>query len=286
MKKILFIVTSILLVLSAFLWQKNVYDNRIGFFQGNIEALKVTVSQLNVIIEDREERLLQLAEDNNALAVRSGELEDELLAMKYDALKGNLPEYWNSLWESVHSTKGELTDKQIEEINFLLQPTFNNWSQVNPLSCYFTSYYKDVTNINLADFLRYFPNGETPEVLQELEALRQKENWPFQDITLENIPVPIHRYKRELVQDVFEAYAGISLNDLSGVGFNDVLYLESTDAYYNFTSDFGPGIFICTDGFVDDGRIRLHGKSSRDSDIVLTIIKFKDKYYIESYYKE
>jgi regulator of replication initiation timing len=288
MRKYIVITGAILLVISTGLWQKNVYDNSLELLERNIKDFKIEISELNSINEEQKESIQKLTEENLALAIQSEELQNDLLAMKFDMVKNNLPEYWNDLWESVLETEGKLPDEKIEEVKFLLQPTFTygDWSQVNPLSCYFTSYYKNIEEINLAEFLRYFPNGETPEILQEIEELRREENWPFQDYSLENIPVPIHRYKREMVQDVFTMYAGISLKDLSGVGFNEVLYLESTDSYYNYTSDFGPGVFTCSSGYVENGIIKLYGESNSDSDVVLTINKFNDTYKITSYHRE
>ena len=55
------------------------------------------------------------------------------------------------------------------------------------------------------------------------------------------MPVPIHRIPAKTVDETLTEYAGITTADLwdrSGV-----CYLPETDAYYNFTSDFGPGYF-------------------------------------------
>jgi hypothetical protein len=191
---------------------------------------------------------------------------------------------WDSTWESVYKSEGILSDQQIEEINLLLQPTFSNNENlvVNPVSCFFTSYYQDVRDINLTDFLRYCPIGEIPEELPEFEALAQHENWPFGKFkNVKSLPVPIHRYKSELVQELFTLYAGINLDELTGVGFDEVIYLNSTDAYYNYTSDFAPGFFKCTEGIVEDDVIKLYSDSRHTVELI--IAKIDGKYVIKSF---
>ena len=180
-----------------------------------------------------------------------------------------------------------MTAEQIEEVNFLLQPVFSyeDRSKVNPLSCFFTSYYKDIRDINLVEFLRYFPDGEVLEKFPEFETLKEHENWPFGSAeNIENLPVPIHRYTRERVQDAFTTYAGISLDSLTGVGSDEVIYLDHTDAYYNFTSDFAPGVFNCENGVVEGDIIKLYSTSKNSA--VLTIVKEGEDYVIKSLYVE
>ena len=47
-------------------------------------------------------------------------------------------------------------------------------------------------------------------------------------------------------------------------------YLPEYDAYYNYTSDFGPGIFTCTWGERNDDLIRLYQETGERT-IVLTL---------------
>ncbi len=201
-----------------------------------------------------------------------------------DVMKIELSD-WYTTWESVYNSKGILSDQQIEDVNLLLQPTFSNNDdlEVNPISCFLTSYYKDVQDINLTDFLRYCPIGEIPEELPEFEALAQHENWPFGKFkNVKSLPVPIHRYKSELVQELFTLYADINLDELTGVGFDEVIYLDSTDAYYNYTSDFAPGFFKCTEGIVEDDVIKLYSDSRHTVELI--IAKKDGKYVIKSFY--
>lgn len=311
MKKIIVIILIIVVAVVMILWQKNIYENRVVLLEDRIVGLEDEIlslaskndeirNEIEASYENYEKletekqelsvRMEKVADDNKELASNIEELENKLSDMKYDMIKDNLPDYWHNIWDNIYTSEGVLSDRQIEEINFLLQPVFSHtdWTEINPLSCFFTSYYEDVKDINLTAFLRYFPNGEVleklPEKLPEFEELKSHENWPFGD-TINSIFVPIHRYKRKVVQDIFTAYAGISMNELTGVGFDEILYLESTDAYYNFTSDFGPGHFFCTGGIVEDGVIRLY-RNSRSKLSILTIVKVADKYVIKSLYEE
>lgn len=192
-------------------------------------------------------------------------LKNDVSDLTEDAIMDNLPESWDRIWESAAQNEGALTDEQIEGINIMLQPYFTDKDQnmiINPISCFFTSNYSDTKDIDLTEFLRYAPIRESMDIEQEFDLLKMHPNWPFAaHLSLKEMPVPIHRYKREAVEALFLQYAGIRLDELSGVGFDEIIYLEATDAYYNYTSDFGPGLFICEDGEVEEGTIRLHGSS-------------------------
>jgi len=206
------------------------------------------------------------------------------IGTRYNFNDENLSENWNNIWEDIYNNDEILTENHIKDINFLLQPVFlsSKGTEVNPLSCFFTSYYEDVKDINLSNFLRYYPYGEVLEEISEFDDLKKHKNWPFGEVNSSSeLPVPIHRYKKEIIQNMFSSYAGISLDEMTGVGFDDLIYIESTDSYYNFTSDFGPGVFNCIDGKVEKGVIKLNGNNS-----VLTIEKNDEKYVIKSFLKK
>ncbi len=66
------------------------------------------------------------------------------------------------------------------------------------------------------------------------------------------------------------------------------LYLEEYDAFYNFTSDFGPGAFICSGGEKQGGVIRLWsdaGPAAKERD-VLTLREEGGRYLIQSFRRE
>lgn len=220
---------------------------------------------------------------------------DEVHSMQTPLLKdlaeseimGNIPESWDRIWDSVAQSEGPLTDEQIKVINHLLQPYFmdkDQFMKVNPISCFFTSNYSDARDIDLTEFLRYAPIRESMDNVQEFDLLKVHPNWPFAaHLSLKGMPVPIHRYQREAVEALFYKYAGIRLDELSGIGFDEVIYLEATDAYYNYTSDFGPGVFICEGGEVKGDTIRLFGKSNGNAAPVLTLIQYEGRYVIKAF---
>lgn len=121
-----------------------------------------------------------------------------------------------------------------------------------------TSYYDDVTELNFEEFMRYFPGDGSQVTDAEFEALRKVDGWPFDwEESLEKMSVPVHKYPKRLVDLILGEYAGIST---AGLNTKDVAYLPEYDAYYNYTSDFGPGMFVCTRGEKDGDLIRLYSE--------------------------
>ena len=126
------------------------------------------------------------------------------------------------------------------------------------ISCFFTSFYDDVRKLNFEEFMRYFPGdrsapAQTTEA--EFKALKQVEDWPFTEVeSLDNMPVPIHKYPRSRVDSVLMKYAGITTAELDTAG---VAYLKEYDAFYNYSSDFGPGSFIPYYGEKDGNIVTL-----------------------------
>lgn len=133
---------------------------------------------------------------------------------------------------------------------------------VNPLSHFFTSYYSRPEDINMTEFLRYFPSEELSGDT-EFAALKASKNWPFDtDVTLSEMPLPIHKIPADTVNEVLRKYMAITLGDLSGVGGQTLLYLKEYDAYYNFTSDFAAGVFVCTAGEKQGDTVHLFGDTA------------------------
>ena len=148
---------------------------------------------------------------------------------------------------------------------------FNDWFEpivqdkqgndigVNPRSCFLTSFYDEVTELNFEEFMRYFPGDGSRTSEAEFEALREVDGWPFGWVeSLEKMPVPVHKYPKRLVDLILGEYAGISTEDLDT---SSVAYLPEYDAYYNYTSDAGCGTFYCTRGEKDGDLIRLYDES-------------------------
>ena len=156
-----------------------------------------------------------------------------------------------------------------EEMEYFRQYTESIWTEYDAkyggyysgsteISCFFTSFYDDVRKLNFEEFMRYFPgdrNDPAQTTDAEFEALKQVEGWPFTEVeSLDKMPVPVHKYPRSRVDAVLMKYAGITTAELDTAG---VAYLKEYDAFYNYSSDFGPGSFIPCYGERRDDTVTL-----------------------------
>ena len=174
-----------------------------------------------------------------------------------------------------------LTDEELAQFNEAFEPIVydkqGNPIGVNPLSGFFSSYYDDVRNLDFEEFMRYFPEDGSFASHAEFEALKTVEAWPFGWVeTRDDMPVPIHKYQARIVDMVLKEYAGITTADLDT---SDVAYLANYDAFYNYTSDFGPGMFTCTRGEVIGDIVRLYEELETGTDM-LTLRKVGDNYQV------
>lgn len=166
--------------------------------------------------------------------------------------------------EPVPEDPAALTAEEIAQVNEAFAPfdERENGSYMNPVCSFFTSYYERPEDLNLVEFLRYFGLGNGPvEDGPEFEALEAAEGWPFHVDHLDQMPVPIHKYSRADVDAYLEEHAGITTADLTTFPASsaDLLYLPEYDAFYNFTSDAGPGVFICKTGRREGDLLILTG---------------------------
>lgn len=157
-----------------------------------------------------------------------------------------------------------LTAEEIVQVNEAFAPFFERGDGLytNPICSFFTSYYERPEGLDLVEFLRYFGLGNGPvEDGPEFEALKAAEGWPFHVDHLDQMPVPIHKYSRADVDAYLEEHAGITTADLTTFPASsaDLLYLPEYDAFYNFTSDAGPGVFICETGRREGDLLILNG---------------------------
>lgn len=136
------------------------------------------------------------------------------------------------------------------------------------LGCFFTSSYEDVTELDFEAFLQYY-FVESTELgdgdVEEFQALAALPGFPWDAEDLKRwgnvpsgLPVPIHRISGAAVNKTLETYAGITTADLKNT--ENVLYLPDYDAYYNFTSDYGPGWFQPVEGARDGDTVRLRSQ--------------------------
>lgn len=188
--------------------------------------------------------------------------------------------YWAE--PKVNTDIRQLTAAHIEQINETFSPIVfdrqGNPIGVNTWSCFFTSYYDDVREMNFEEFLAYFPEDGSTVDEEEFAALKELENFLFygEVSKLSDMPVPVHRYPRRIVDLVLGEYAGISTADLDTSG---VEYLTDYDAFYNYTSDAGHGMFHCTRGEVEGDIVRLYEEFDYGTDM-LTLRKVGNSYRI------
>ncbi len=175
-----------------------------------------------------------------------------------------------------------LTAEEIAQVNEAFESVYieENLAYANPICCFFTSDYHRPEEIGLSEFLRHFSPGEGISDEAEFQALTKADGWPFGEITLEEMPVPVSKFLRADVDEALTEHAGITTADLTGVnaGNTSLLYLEEYDAYYNFVSDFGPGWFQCESGWYTDAEARLTGANR-----VLTLRKEDDRWLFASF---
>lgn len=178
--------------------------------------------------------------------------------------------------------KRSLTQVEIEEVNKAFEqliPSENPEYEysINPISHFFTSYYEKPEHLNLQEFIWYFHSGEvlrsdSPDDVKQFNKLVERDDFPFNINTLEEMPVPIQRKTLSSVNEVLNRYAGINVSNL--INTEGVLYLEPYDAFYTTTSDFGAGYFTCNGGEIDGETVRLFSEQS-----TLTL-EYKDGRYL------
>ena len=184
-----------------------------------------------------------------------------------------------------------LTQEQIDAVNdaFVCDRTDDDETLGHfAVNGFFLSTYDDVRDLNLERFLAYF--GECGEEdISEEEFAQLKDKWAdFKAERLEDFPLPIHRYPASAVEAVLQRFAGIGLADLKDIQepFSGYTYLESTDAFYNTTSDYSPGYFTCTGGSIDafGEYVQLFGWASRfPGESILRLEKNGENWYIHSF---
>ena len=203
---------------------------------------------------------------------------------------------WYTEARSASLYSGSGTPLSTEELEFFETYTEGSYMEYDPefggyhggstqISCFFTSQYDDVRELNFEEFLRYFPNWDSSIFATdaEFEALKSVEAWPFDWVeTRDDMPVPIHKYPRSTVDAVLTKYAGITTADL--LDTSGVAYLEEYDAFYNYTSDFGPGMFTPRYGEKNGSIVTLWGIPAYDGSTgMLKLEKVDEAWHILSH---
>ena len=141
--------------------------------------------------------------------------------------------------------------------------------EMNLVACFFSSYYADVRDLDLCEFLAYCPLSEPTGDEAEFNALHldweiEDENGVRRPMTRDRMPVPVRRYRVSRINDALMQYAGVTLDDLTTDWRHDerMIYAPEYDAFYNFTSDFGPGVFEARYGERDGDAVTLWSDSA------------------------
>ena len=188
-------------------------------------------------------------------------------------------------------TATPLTQEQIDAVNAVFadyerstDDTLGHFA----VNGFFTSTYDDVRELNLNNFLTYFGECGGHDISEE-EFAQLNAKWGFRVDSAADFPLPIHRYPASAVEGVLRRFAGIGLADLKDIqeSFSDYTYLEETDAFYNTTSDYSPGYFICSGGEIEPGGdyALLYGSAvgRLSGDAVLSLTKDGENWYIHSF---
>lgn len=201
-----------------------------------------------------------------------------LVPVSYEADRGNGWETFQAVVEisltGQYSPRHTLTQEELAAYNAVMDPAVRDESgdivdfHIQPFSYFFSSYYKNVRNLNFEEFIRYFPDsGQATEA--EFEALKKLDDWPFKRVArMEDMPVPIHRHTVSSINEVLTRWGGITTSNLDTSG---VCYLEEYDAYYTFTSDFNMFYFIAESGEQVGNYVYLRKSVENGNIAVLTL---------------
>ena len=201
-----------------------------------------------------------------------------LVPVFYEADRGNGWETFQAVVEisltGQYSPRRTLTQEELAAYNAVMDPAVRDESgdivdfHIQPFSYFFSSYYKNVRNLNFEEFIRYFPDsGQATEA--EFEALKKLDDWPFKRVArMEDMPVPIHRHTVSSINEVLTRWGGITTSNLDTSG---VCYLEEYDAYYTFTSDFNMFYFIAESGEQVGNYVYLRKSVENGNIAVLTL---------------
>lgn len=201
-----------------------------------------------------------------------------LVPVVYSADRGNGWEAFQAVVEisltGQYSPRHTLTQEELAAYNAVMDPAVRDESgdivdfHIQPFSYFFSSYYKNVRNLNFEEFIRYFPDsGQATEA--EFEALKKLDDWPFKRVArMEDMPVPIHRHTVSSINEVLTRWGGITTSNLDTSG---VCYLEEYDAYYTYTSDFNMFYFIAESGEQVGNYVYLRKSVENGNIAVLTL---------------
>lgn len=166
-------------------------------------------------------------------------------------------------------------------------PNGGYYSEASPISCFFTSFYEDVRDLDLGEFLMYCPIAELVEDEEEFALV--KKSWKnedfdyWKDFSLSDMPTPTKRYTLRRINELLTEYAGITFDDLRTDWKAKLDYVPETDSFYNYTSDFGPGVFEPMYGEKSGDMVTLYGRTYSEGTAVLTLRVTGDDFKVVSH---
>lgn len=276
--------------LKAFQWETYTpsagWDGHEGcFYQLTASGMTITVLQSGYTDSRPLHLVTDSAEGWFVLPYIHNATENELVQvswMVYDVF-----EHWYREARGATLYPGEGKPLTEEELAFFVEYTETFWDEgITPISCFFTSYYTDPRDMNAAEFIYYCPLEYTLTWDDEAEfqlVMEQSDWWAGEGMTLEEMPVPCHRYTRSYLNEILMRYAGITLEEMHTDWLEELLYVPETDCFYTFTSDCGPGVFIPVYGRQNGDIVTLWGYGNGNIDAVLTLQKSGDNWHILSH---
>ena len=195
-------------------------------------------------------------------------------------------------WDFLLSQKdGSLSQETLDRLAEMFEPEIsmgNNASAFNPntLFCYFSSEYDKPEEMDLEQFLRYYPAfSECFEWTEEQEKkLLDSVVWKqtFGDMKMIDTPTPVRLFDPQELNKGLEYYAGIRIQDIPT--WQEGRYVPEIDRYLNTTSDAGGAIFVPAAGSKENGKVVLQSAPDGEgSESVLTLQEKDGRYRILSY---
>ncbi|MBQ6431373.1 MAG: M56 family metallopeptidase [Oscillospiraceae bacterium] len=169
-----------------------------------------------------------------------------------------------------------LTAEELDYFRELTASTYETYDEetgatsmhMTEISCFFTSYYTNVRDIDAYSFLWYFPYASYGESIDEAEwqLVQRVLDWRMGKdqhlATREELMVPIHRIPRASVNEVLMKYAGVTVEEMNTDWFTEAIYVPETDCFYTYTSDAGHGTFVPWFGIEHGNQVSLWSRPS------------------------
>ena len=233
---------------------------------------------------------LTTEEGSQYYRVDSGDLAAELMKFYFNNAPYT-PEFSSILsdilskWQAEGVT--ELSEDKLLLINHNFSPVYLYSGASNPFSSFFQCYYERPEELNLAAFLQYNFVSSAEYTEEDFYALKQRyprhgQLWDsdtYEDAV--KYGNPIHKFPREKVDEQLMRYMGITTADITAeIDWENsgLVYLEESDAYFNFTSDMGAGTYHADSGEIVGDTVYLYSGFA-----TLTLRKSGDSWLIYSH---